>query len=198
MLKSIFRTVGICTMALSATSTAWSAPAWTTPGQPTLSVVYETTGERGNVAGSVTAPLTDINSQALPEDAAMDIVIYRSAYSLQQSNLTVARFDNVLPGEARDFTDNVTPAWEFNEDYTYTAIATCPGYEFYSGYAGMMPGVKLRFPQNSLTAAPAVDAKSVELSSFVPDQMADGQPLQVELLAMDFYPDVDNSSCHNK
>lgn len=164
------------------------------PGQPALSVVFELTGEHGTVAGTVTAPLTDMYQNELPADASMGVTIFRSAYSLGQNNLTVDKFEGVKPGESRQFTDRVTPAWEFNEDYTYTAVVTLAGHEFYTGYSGMNPGLDFMFPKNALTLTPALDGKSVTMTVTAPSEMTSGLPLEEPMTLMEFYRAVDTSS----
>lgn len=188
MLKSFTRILSISAVAVASLTASAAAP-----GQPDLSVVYELSGERGVVTGSVTAPLTDMNQKALPDDATLSLAVYRSAYSLGQNNLVVARFDGVMPGESRTFTDGVVPEWQFNEDYTYTAFVKLDGYEFWQGYAGMKPGLDFMFPKNALTLTPALEGATVTMSVIAPSQMTSGYPLEEPLKSLEFYRATDVS-----
>lgn len=165
-----------------------------TPGQPQLSMTYELTGERGEVVGVLTAPLTDTGQQALPDDLRMEITVYRSAYSLGQNNLVVEKYQGMTPGETVEFVDHITPAWELNQDYTYTAEVVAPGYTFYTGYSGMNPGLDFMFSQNALTLTPTPDGKSVELRVVAPSKMTSGTELQEPMTALEFYRAVNTSS----
>ncbi|MDE6009862.1 MAG: leucine-rich repeat domain-containing protein [Muribaculaceae bacterium] len=156
-----------------------------TPGQPVLSMSFELTGEHGQVAGTVTAPLTDIYQKALPEGMPVDITVRRSAYSLGQTDLTVAVFKGMKPGDSAEFIDNITPVWEMNQDYTYTALAEAPGYEFHMGYGAMKPGLAFVFPQNALILMPGTDSVGLEVTA--PSKMESGVELEEPMTALEFY-----------
>lgn len=116
-----------------------------TPGQPELTMTFEILPGGGAVKGVLTAPLTDNMQRELPADAAMDISVTRSAYSLGQSELQVQYFAGLAPGETVTFYDDISPRWEYNQQYTYMAQVTLPGYTFYTGYGNMRPGVAFNF-----------------------------------------------------
>lgn len=164
------------------------------PGQPELTMTFETHTGGGVVMGSLTAPVTDTQSNQLPADARMDITVYRSAYSLGQNNLVVERFQGMSPGSEVKFRDAISPAWEYNQQYTYSAEVTLPGYNFYLGYSNMRPGIEFNFEKDAFTLAPSPDGSSVVMSAVVPHRDVDGLELTVDIAKLDFYRAVDTSS----
>ncbi len=165
-----------------------------TPGQPELTMTFEILPGGGAVKGVLTAPLTDNMQRELPADAAMDISVTRSAYSLGQSELQVQYFAGLAPGETVTFYDDISPRWEYNQQYTYMAQVTLPGYTFYTGYGNMRPGVAFNFEQNAFLLEPSADWKSVRLSAVVPHRDTDGLELTVDITSVVFYRAVDTSS----
>ena len=165
-----------------------------TPGQPELTMTFEILPGGGAVMGTLTAPLTDNMQRALPADAVMDIAVTRSAYSLGQSELPVRTFSGLAPGETVTFYDDITPRWEYNQQYTYMAQVSLPGYTFYTGYGTMRPGVEFNFEQGAFSLDPAPDGKSVALSAVVPHRDTDGLELTVDISSVVFYRAADTSS----
>ncbi|MDE7180772.1 MAG: leucine-rich repeat domain-containing protein [Muribaculaceae bacterium] len=180
----IFYTLAVAIAALAAPAMA------ITPGSPSVSMSFEIDNNTGKVVGTLTAPTKDSEWQTLPDDVRMDITVTRSCYSLSESDIPIASFSNMAPGESVQFTDEATPAWQYGYDYTYTPVA-CIGTERnpYS-YGGMVtPGLQFYFAYQSFTATPAADGNSVELSAVVPSTLANGQPLPVPVKALEFYRD---------
>lgn len=162
-------------------------------GQPKLAMTYELEPPVGKVKGTLTAPLTDNQQRPLPENARLSITVTRSCYALNQNDLVVCRFADMAPGESREFTDDITPAWEFNQQYTYTAVASLSGFSFYAGYGTMTPGLAFNFEFGGFTLTPSVDGNSVELKAEVPYRNVDGEDLPVPVSAIEFYRATDTS-----
>lgn len=188
MLQIIRQTLGAALLAATATAAVSAA----TPGQPQLAMSFELKGERGEVAGVLTAPLTDTYQNPLPENLKIDIDVFRSSHGLNQIDLPVGKFTGMAPGESVTFTDRISPAWEFNEEYTYTAVAKAGDYFFYTGYGQMIPGLEFMFDRDALTLTAGLS--DVEISVIVPSKMTTGMPLEQEIESMEFYRAVDMSS----
>lgn len=188
MLHYVKQSLGAVVLAAAAPAAVVAA----TPGQPQLAMSFELTGEKGEVRGTVSTPLTDIFQNPLPADLKIDVKVYRSAYSLGQSNIQVGSFSGLEPGASATFTDLASPLWEINEQYTYTAEATAVGYSFYTGYASMTPGLDFGFDMNALTLTPGL--ADVEMSVVVPSKMTSGAPLEEPMTKLEFYRAVDTSN----
>ena len=173
---------------------AWSAAIAATPGMPVLTATFELEPPRGRICGTVTAPLTDTSQEPLPDNCRIDITVSRSCYGQGQNNLVIAKFSGLKPGESAEYVDNLTPVWEYNQQYVYTADVVCAPYSFHTGYASMTPGLAFNFEANAFTVTPLAQDNEVNLKAVTPYRDIDGVALTVPILAMEFYRAVDMSS----
>lgn len=164
------------------------------PGRADLTMSYELTGEKGKVVGVVVAPLTDNYDKPVPSDIQIEVTVYRTAYSLGQMNLVVAKFPNLAPGESAEFVDDIMPAWEINQEYTYRVESIAKGYTFYDGYGSIKPGIEFMFDADAISLTPQIDGTSVEIEVVVPSKMTTGAPLEEPLLSLEFYSSIDASN----
>ncbi len=174
------------------------------PSPPALTMSFEIDGDQGNVTGTVTAPSTHAigywQTEPLPEGTTMDIKITRSCYQLGESNLEVASYTAVPAGDVRTFTDNITPAWQIGQYYTYSAVATLNGVSSNAGSASMSPGVSFYFDYTSVTATSKETGDGtfeVDITAVVPTKDNYNEDLTVEMTALEFYRVVDDSTYPN-
>lgn len=162
------------------------------PGSPSISMSFEIEDNTGKVVGSLTAPVKDSNWQELPEGTRMTVTVSRSCYNLSESEVAIATFNDLAPGQQVQFTDNATPAWQYGYEYTYTPVAYI-GIERndYSYGSSIIPGLPFSFGYQSFKVTPAVDGESVELSVVVPSELNNKQPLPVPIKAIEFYRGID-------
>ena len=139
---AIFRTIVPAIAIVSALAVPAVVQAQTlVPGAPSLTMTFEIGGDEGEVVGTLTAPVNSASWQALPEGTKIDVVVTRSCYSLDESNVEVASFSGLAPGESVNFTDEAVPAWQYGYDYTYTPVASINGVKGSQGYGSIKPGI---------------------------------------------------------
>ncbi|MDE6485047.1 MAG: leucine-rich repeat domain-containing protein [Duncaniella sp.] len=160
------------------------------PGSPSVSMSFVIENNTGKVVGTLTAPVKDSDWQELPEDTRITVTVSRSCYSLSESDVPVASFSDLAPGEQVQFTDDTVPAWQYGYDYTYTPVAFIGSERNPYSYGGSVtPGLQFSFAYQSFNVTPAADGKSVALSAVVPSTLSNGEPMPVPVKAIEFYRD---------
>lgn len=189
-IMTFLRTLAVLAAVVSVQSAVAAA---LTPGSPTISMSFEIENNTGKVVGTVTAPVSGSDWQALPADTRMTVKVVRSCYSLGESEVPIVTFGNLAPGEQMQFVDNAAPAWRYGVEYTYTPYAYIDDNRNpYSYGSSLKPGLQFAFGYKAFTVTPAVDGKSVELTAVVPSTLTDGQPMPVPFTAVEFYRDWEN------
>ncbi len=122
----------------------------------------------------------------------IDITVTRSCYSLGESNVEVATFSGLAPGETVTFTDTAEPAWKYGQQYTYTPVASIDGRKGAQGYGSLTPGLDFSFGYGdvkALSELPASGEKAtVDVQVTVPSKL--NSPIvdiPVEMTALEFY-----------
>ena len=188
---AIFRTIVPAIAIVSALAVPAVVQAQTlVPGAPSLTMTFEIGGDEGEVVGTLTAPVNSASWQALPEGTKIDVVVTRSCYSLDESNVEVASFSGLAPGESVNFTDEAVPAWQYGYDYTYTPVASINGVKGSQGYGSIKPGIDFSFAYQSVTAT-SVDNPDggfqVDISVLVPAKTNANKDIPVDMTAIEFY-----------
>lgn len=161
------------------------------PGAPSLQMAFEIKNGTGVVTGILKAPVNDSQRAPLPADTKMDVTVTRSCYALQESNIMVATFTNLSPGEEVPFTDTAQPEWQYGQQYTYNPVASIDGRAGASGYGSVKPGIEFSFAYGDVKAETKDNPAGgfmVELSALVPAKT--NYPIEdipVEMKAIEFY-----------
>lgn len=168
------------------------------PGSPKLTMSFDITDNIGKVSGMVTAPTLNNQWETLSNDVRMNIRVVRSCYALGESDIPVASFTDLAPGEQRSFPDEATPAWQYGYSYTYMAYASIDGNEGYQGYGSVEPGVSFSFGYGTVKATSGEEDGNyfVDITALIPDETNDypAKPIPVEMTAIEFYRIADTYS----
>lgn len=188
-IQTLFITASLAAAAFSA------AAQGLTPQAPTLNVTFEVEddGVTGKLVGHLTAPAYDSSWTPLPADTKIRIEVKRSCYALGEENIIVANVDNLAPGEAAEFVDTATPAWQYGSTYVYTPTAYIgSNSNAWPRSVSITPGISFGFAYNTVTATANNVAKTVTVSATAPSVDNSQKPITLPM-NLEFYRVTDHS-----